>query len=333
MIPVGILSGFLGSGKTTRLRRLLQEPDMSGTAVVVNEFGVVGIDHELLETGEDQTILLSNGCLCCSARSGLENALRTLWSRARRGEIDVERVVVETSGLADPLAVLQLIGPGGPMSGMFSRGHVVVTVDVGLETLEGCAEARQQVIFADRIKLTKLDAHPLPLRLVTLIRALNPTAAIDGSDADELSRDDLFGSRKGEDFAAPLGEYLPRESVGRDHLRDVRAIAIIEERPLPAALMSLFLEGLSANAGSRLLRVKGILNVAGAADYPIVVQGTSHRKAEVTRLSTWPSPDRRTRISIIGRGLPDAWPQLLFQLLWAELEEIEHNDAACSRQL
>ncbi len=328
MIPVGVVSGYLGSGKTTRLGRLLMNPGFENTAVIVNEFGVIGIDHDLLETGADQTFVLPNGCVCCSARSGLETVLWDIWKRNSLGAIAVERVIVETSGLADPMAVFQTIAPGGPLAGRFSRRNLVVMVDAGtgVKALRSSCESQRQVAFADLIKITKLDSAPLPPELLPLLRALNPGVEIDQTTAAALCADDLFVARSGAAIARELGVQTLQPASDTRHHQELQAVALIEARPLPASLLALFLEGLAANAADRVLRIKGIVHIAGSSDCPVVVQGTGDRRAELTRLSKWPSEDRRTRISIIGRGLPPRWPELLFRVLQAELDELH---AAC----
>lgn len=319
-IPIGVLSGHLGSGKTTRLRRLLKEPRFARTAVVVNEFGVIGIDHELLESVDDQTILLANGCVCCSARSGLEVALRGLWQRNCRDDPGIDRVIIETSGLADPLSVLSLFSPGGPLDRLFSRQRLVVTVDAGSgqRTIESDITAKQQVLYADSIKITKRDLCEPPPALLQLIGVMNPGADVDTSVAADIRFEDLFGEHTGADVLAGLGVAVSSGRAGHDHLEDVTAIGLVVDEPLPRELLSAFLEGLAVNAGSRLLRVKGIVNLAGSSR-PVLVQGSSHQRAELSTLSSWPSADRRTRLSIIGRRLPERWPELLLRTLRYEL--------------
>lgn len=313
-VPVGILTGFLGAGKSTRLARLLKAPDAARTAVIVNEFGAVGIDHDLLAVADAQVTLLENGCLCCVARSSLQEALEDLHARRARGELDFDRVVVETSGLADPGALLALLSFGGGLAGMFVRANVVALVDAGTGAalLEEFVEAARQVALADRIVLTHTDLAPVPSALRDLIETLNPTAPL--ADDGRLAFADLF------EGARPAARrFLAEAAITRAHRQGIRSALVVDERPASEAVLELFLEGLQSQLGDRLLRVKGFVRIAGS-DRMLLVQGTHRRAIERVLWDASALADRRTRLTVIARDMPPEWPALLYRCIREEVD-------------
>ena len=313
-IPVGVLTGFLGAGKSTRLARLLKGADAARTAVIVNEFGAVGIDHDLLSVASERVTLLDNGCLCCIARSGLQDALEDLHVRRARGELDFDRVVVETSGLADPGALLALLSFGGGLAGMFVRANVVTLVDAGIGAalLEDFAEAARQVAIADRIVLTHTDLAPAPPSLRDLIEVLNAAAplAADGRFAFA----DLF------DGARPGGRrFLAEPAIAPAHRQGIGSAVVVDERPTSEAVLELLLEGLQSHLGDRLLRVKGFVRIAGS-DRMLLVQGTHRRAIERVLWDASALADRRTRLTVIARDMPQEWPALLYRCIREEVD-------------
>lgn len=316
-IPVGIVTGFLGSGKSTRVARLLRDPACARTAVIVNEFGEIGIDHHLVDAGDDRTVLLENGCLCCTVRDGLLATLLDLHARLEAGLVVFDRVIIETSGLADPAPILMMLGARGGLSGRYRRAGVVATVDAlaGQETLSFAIEATRQIALADRIVLTKTDlAAPTPA-LLRLIGLINPEAAV---DAGPLTPGDLFVEPASDARGLPfLAEEIAADT-GR-HSSGINAVGMMRDAPLSVALTALFLEGLSSLAGDRLLRVKAIVNVSESPENPMLVQGTRHRHFERTWLDAWPTADRRSRFALIGFGIPRRWPAALLDCLAEEL--------------
>lgn len=313
-IPVGILTGFLGAGKSTRLARLLKGADAARTAVIVNEFGAVGIDHDLLSVAPARVTLLDNGCLCCIARTGLQDALEDLHVRRARGELDFDRVVVETSGLADPGALLSLLSFGGELSGMFVRANVVALVDAGTggALLEDFAEAARQVALADRVVLTHTDLAPAPSSLRDLIETLNATAAL--ADDGRFAFADLF------EGARPGGRCFSAEPAASPvHRHSVRSGIVLDERPTSEAVLELLLEGLQSQLGDRLLRVKGFVRIAGS-DRMLLVQGTHRRAIERVLWDASALADRRTRLTVIARDMPQEWPASLYQCIREEVD-------------
>ncbi len=313
-IPVGVLTGFLGAGKSTRLARLLKGADAARTAVIVNEFGAVGIDHDLLSVASERVTLLDNGCLCCIARSGLQDALEDLHVRRARGELDFDRVVLETSGLADPGALLALLSFGGGLAGMFVRANVVALVDAGTGAalLEDFAEAARQVALADRIVLTHTDLAPAPPSLRDLIEVLNAAAplAADGRFAFA----DLF------DGARPGGRrFLAEPAIAPAHRQGIGSAVVVDERPTSEAVLELLLEGLQSHLGDRLLRVKGFVRIAGS-DRMLLVQGTHRRAIERVLWDASALADRRTRLTVIARDMPQEWPALLYRCIREEVD-------------
>lgn len=319
-IGLAILTGFLGAGKSTRLARLLRQPEMANSAVIINEFGDVGIDHYLVDASDDRTVLLENGCLCCQIRDELSATLLRLFERRRAGELAFDRVVVETSGLADPGPLLAMLSPGGSLAGCYRRGAVCTMVEAwnGLETLQKMPGAARQVALADRIFVTKTDLCAPPGDLVDMLRQVNPEATICLDERDPTV-DELF-ARTGTARRGYLAEWSP---VPVDHIAGISAATIVERVPLPAAVVPLFLEGLAGHAGERLLRVKGIVNLKEVPDVPMLIQGARHREVERSWLERWPSDDHSTRISVIGFGIPPLWPAALLAALLAELRWME----------
>ena len=313
-IPVGVLTGFLGAGKSTRLALLLKGADAAGTAVIANEFGAVGIDHDLLSVASERVTLLENGCLCCFARGGLEDALEGLYVRRERGELDFDRVIVETSGLADPGALLSLLSFGGRLAGRYVRANVATLVDAGngAGLLEEFNEAARQVALADRIVLTHTDLAPAPSSLRALIEALNATAPV--ADDGRLLFADLFEGIR------PGGRHFSAvPAIGPVHRHSIRSGVVIDERPTSEAVLELLLEGLQSQLGERLLRVKGFVRIAGI-DSILLVQGTHRRGIERILTDSATLSDHRTRLTVIAHDMPQEWPDALYRCIRQEVD-------------
>jgi G3E family GTPase len=289
--PVVLLTGFLGSGKTTLLSRLLGHPDMGETAVIVNELGEAAIDHHLLRRVDERTVVLGNGCVCCTLRGDLADELRDLLSRRDRGEIPAfGRVVVETTGVADPAPILYTLLGDQVVKHHFELERVVTTVDAQ-HGLRG-EESVKQAAAADRLVVTKTDLAD-PAAVERELCRLNPTAELVEAVLGDVSPGELFGGA-GRD---------PRDLVFDDahsHDGDVHAICLTFEEPLDWTAFGIWLTMLLQARGGDVLRVKGLLNVG--AEGPLLINGVQHVVHPPDHLPAWPDDDRRSRIVFIGRG-------------------------------
>ena len=302
--PVTLLTGFLGSGKTTLLRRLLADPALGDIAVIINELGEIGIDHLLVERLDDQMVLLKSGCVCCTVRGELASAIRDLHSRRERGMIPpFRRLVIESTGLADPFPVLSTLKADPVLRHHFRAAGVVTTVDAvnGMLQLERHIESVRQVAIADVIVLTKTDLAEAPdtARLMERLGTMNPAAPL-LSAAETLDAAVLLQAGSGGGFKA-----IEEPAVGMAAHRGVSAFSIIVDEPLDWTAFGIWLTMLLNRHGERILRVKGILALAGE-ERPIVVHGVQHLVHAPTHLGRWPDEDHRSRLVFIVEGLePD----------------------------
>lgn len=322
-IPVSVVTGFLGSGKTTLINRLLKRPEMNRVAVVMNEFGEISIDHDLVEVSSEQMMLLNNGCVCCVLRGDLEETLRELFVKRRNGEIiDFERVVIETTGLADPAPVMQTLMTDTLLQAQYRLDCVATLVDAvnGIEQIETMTEPVKQAALADRLIITKSDLVQAPAlaRLEERLRALNPRAPIKCSVNGEIELGFIIGVGLADTRSrlADVERWMGAEAHGdepHEHRHDsaVKSFSVRYERPFSWAAFAQCMEVLSALRGSDLLRVKGLVNVAGHAG-PLVVQGVQHLFHPPVELAEWPSADRATRLVFITRGIERAVIDNLF---------------------
>jgi G3E family GTPase len=307
-IPVTVVTGFLGAGKTTLVKRFLQTPEGSGTALVVNEFGTTGIDDALLRSSADETVLLGNGCLCCSVRSDLQIALRRLVGERERGQVPYfGRVVIETSGLADPSPILSTFATDRALGEEFHIGTVMAVVDAvnGSSTLAQFPEARRQVILADRLILSKTDlADTYALQALTAeLRQLNPHAVIDVADNGVIDPACFLEDQKHVPAAAFAAEAV--------HGDDVRSFVFAEDEPIDWPVFARMMETLITLRGPDLLRAKGFLNVSGCGG-PVVVQFVQHLAHPPVELAEWPDGQRGSRVVFITRNLGEAEVAALF---------------------
>ena len=297
-LPVVLVTGFLGSGKTTLLSRLLVRPELGETAVIVNELGEVAIDHHLLRRVDERTVLLGSGCLCCTLRGDLADELRDLLSRRTRGEIPpFRRVLVETTGLADPAPVLNTLLAEPVVRHHFEPGAVIATVDAlnGHGQLDREPETLKQVLVADRLVVTKTDVAERDAvdALVERLQGLNPAA-----DLLEAS----FGEADPTLLLAP-GELDPRHLLLPDtppHT-DVEPFVLFLDRPVDWNAFGIWLTMLLASRGADVLRVKGLLDVGASG--PVVLNGVQHVVHPPEHLEAWPDDDRRSRLVFIARGI------------------------------
>jgi len=302
---VTLLTGFLGSGKTTLLRRLLADPALKDTAVIINELGEVGIDHLLVERLDDQMVLLSSGCVCCTVRGELATTMRDLHSRRERGLVPpFRRLVIESTGLADPFPVLSTLKADPVLRHHFRAAGVVTTVDAvnGFGQLDRYIESVRQVAVADAIVLTKSDIaeEAVTARLAARLDAINPSAPrLSAADAP-LDADALLQAGGSGWFKA-----IAEPSMAMAAHAGVRAFSIIVDAPLDWTAFGVWLTMLLNRHGARILRVKGILALEGE-ELPVAVHGVQHLVHAPTHLSRWPSEDHRSRLVFIVEGIePD----------------------------
>jgi G3E family GTPase len=304
-LPVTVVTGFLGAGKTTLVRRFLATPEGAGTAVVINEYGSVGIDDALVRGSTDQVTLLGNGCLCCNTRSDLQVALRNLVAERDQGRIPrFQRILIETSGLADPGPILATFATDRALGAEFHVEVVVAMVDAasGRDTLDWSAEARKQVILADRLVISKTDLVKKPAigRLTARLSELNPRAAIDIAVDGNLDPRCLI--------EADAGGVRPADHAGfvaeAAHSDGITSFVLTDETPLPWDAFARSMDTLIALRGPDLLRVKGFLNVAGSRG-PVVVHVVQHLTHAPVELAAWPDASRATRLVFITRNIPE----------------------------
>ncbi len=328
-LPVSVLTGFLGSGKTTLLSRLLHHPGMANTAVVINEFGEVGLDHMLVEKSGEDTILLNSGCLCCTIRGDLIETLRSLFVRRVKGEIpEFDRVVIETTGLADPAPILHTLMSDPVLAARYRLDGVISTVDGvnGAKQLDSHFESVKQAAVADRLLVTKGDiaSEDDVAALTERLQTLNPAAPVFPVRHGEIEPATLFNcglfdpAKKVPDVAAWLHEEAYSEEHqdshhghehGHEHHHDpnrhdesIHAFCLTYDKPLHWEGFVMWIEALIAVHGESLLRIKGVLNV-DETDQPVVIHGVQHVFHPPALLESWPDDDRRSRIVMITRDL------------------------------
>src|SRR5260221_5623866 len=309
-IPVTIVTGFLGSGKTTLIKELLATPEGANTAVVVNEYGEVAIDHALLRGSSEAMVLLGNGCVCCTVRSDLDETLRMLFADRVRGAVpSFERVIVETSGLADPGPVLQTFTSERTLAREFHLQSLVTVIDAaaGIANLERAPEARHQAALADRIVLTKTDIADggAADRLTERIRHFSAApirSAINGAIEPAFVLD--------ESAAVSLAAAHEHDHV-HAHSHGIETFALFFDRPLAWAAFEQAMAVLTVLRGPDLLRVKGFVAVEGCRG-PVVVHAVQHIAHRPVELEDWPDEDRRSRLVFITRNLARQPVEALF---------------------
>lgn len=343
-IPVTLLTGFLGSGKSTLLTRVLHDPRFSHTAVVVNEFGEVGLDGILVEHSREELVEMTSGCLCCTIRGDIRKTLLDLHHRQEQGKIPAfDRLVVESTGLADPAPVIHTLMTEERLAGRYRLGGVVTTVDtVNAESsLARHVECVKQVAVADRIVLTKTDLAKDPASRTELkklrdgLSRLNPGAPILDRNDQRFDMRRLFdtslydpatkgfevrGWLNAEAFEDDHHAHHDHEHDINRHGTEVQAFSLVLDEPVSTVAFTVALELLIANRGADLLRVKGIINLAEKPDTPVIIHGVQHIFHEPVWLDKWPTEDRRTKLVFITRNIPQETIETFFRA-WQRLDD------------
>jgi G3E family GTPase len=324
-VPVSVITGFLGSGKTTLLARLLRDPALARTAVIVNEFGAVGLDHLLVEASDEQIVSLDGGCVCCTVRGDLVRTAGDLLARRAAGTVaPFERIVIETTGLADPAPILHALMTDRVVADALSLESVITTVDAaaGAATLDAHPESVKQAALADRIVVTKTDlSDPAATGLAERLQALNPGAPKLTAVHGAVDAHRLFGGG----LRRWLGAEAMHASAGHRHNDAIASFCLRRTAPLHAATLSLFLQVLAEHCGARLLRLKGLVDVLESPGRPAAIHGVQHVFHPPVWLDAWPDADHATRIVVIALGLDPRWAQALLEALDDEVAGLQEQ--------
>ncbi len=351
-VPVTIVTGFLGAGKSTLLNRILKSPDMRDCAVIINEFGDVSIDHLLVESSGDSIVELSDGCLCCTVRGELIDTLAELIDRMQTGRSrPLRRVVIETTGLADPAPVMQSVMGNPVIAQHFGLEGVVTLIDAvnGEATLARHPEAVRQAAVADRLVLTKTDiaSSGQVASLTRTLQALNPRAILSDVQDPTVGTAELLDNglydpaQKSADVRRWLGEEAHGHGHGHGdhdhdhscgpecghehhdhhhhhhdlnrHSQSIRSFSILYDKLVSPMALDMFVDLLRSAHGEKLLRMKAIVGLSDNPDRPVVLHGVQQVFHPPVRLAAWPDPmDRRTRLVLITDDLPESFVRDLF---------------------
>ncbi len=332
-VPLIVVTGFLGSGKTTLIAAWLRHPGLARSAVIINEFGEIGLDHELVDSSEEDLVELTTGCVCCVMRNDLTEAVLRLNGRDR---LRYDRIILETTGLADPGPIVQATMADPALRTLVRPGRVLTTVDAvtGPQTLRTHDDNRRQVALADVLLLTKTDIAGSLLSFREQLAVANPFARQIESrhgGADPMSvlahASDAHGLPSGENRDPGHHDHrLHHHDHHHGHaVGGYAAVSLRRERPVPAVALTLFLQALSEGLGPDLLRLKGIVSIAEAPELPAVVHGVQNVFHPMTWLDAWPDGDRTSRLVVIGRGVHADWITALFEIVISEVEMRGHS--------
>jgi G3E family GTPase len=324
-LPMTIITGFLGSGKTTIVREFLRRRGCQNTAVIINEFGDISIDHDLIESSREDLISLSTGCLCCAMQGDLAHTVQRLMAMpANRRVPAFDRILLETSGMADPTPILQTAIVDSYLSETVEIANVIVTVDAlnGPVVMHEHDAARRQVALGDRVFMTKSDLDVgAGEAAANAVRAYRPDVTLEMSINGDVESERLFEPANHR-TAWHLAASEP-DNHARTHAHDtaIASVSLRVDAPLHAVSLTLFLQALAENCGPDLLRVKGIVSIQESPASPAVVHGVQHVFHPIEWLDQWPSDDRSSRFVFIGRRLDVAWLKLMLQTIEEEVEQ------------
>jgi len=320
--PVTVITGFLGSGKTTLLSALLKKEEMKNVAVIINEFGEVGLDHALVEHSDENIVELQNGCICCTIQGDLQKTMLYLIDKMSSGDISYfDKVIIETTGLADPVPIIHTLISSMDLQRIYTLDGVITLVDAtnGTKTLDLQPEAVKQVALAERIIISKVDLveKDKELSLETRLRTINPSTKIIKSSFGDVSISDLINLGAYDPFSKSrdVKEWLAAESLDSHHHHDhdhhvnvnrhdenIEAFSMTSDKPVNMMAFGLFKDLLMAQMGPDLLRLKGIINIEGR-DRPAVIHGVQHIFHPVHWLEKWPDGERQTKLVFITRNV------------------------------
>ena len=319
-VDITVLSGFLGSGKTTLIRTLLERPDLERTAVIINEFGEIGLDHELIESSEEDLVELSTGCICCVMRGDLQEAIERLMVRQQTGKV-FDRIILETTGLADPGPILHSLIYNEYLKSLVRLDRVVITVDAlsGLNSIANFKECPQQIALADTILITKADIDPTNVDdLRRELRRINPEAFIYKSNFG-MTEVDLF-SLNGQQIEKVSENGTDEHSHHHTH-SDLHSISLRRKQPIKAVTLTLFLETLAQVLGQNLVRLKGIVYLEESLKTPAVIHGVQHVFHPMSWMADWSGEEPETRLVLIGRKFSLDWVEAVLETIEEEVAQ------------
>ncbi|MBH67783.1 MAG: GTP-binding protein [Rhodospirillaceae bacterium] len=317
-IEITVLSGFLGSGKTTLIKNLLELPGLEKTAVIINEFGEIGLDHELIETSEEDLVELSTGCICCVMRGDLQEAIERLVVRQKEGKF-FERIILETTGLADPGPILHSLIYNDYLKSLVTLGRVIITVDAinGLNSIKNYDECQRQIALADILLITKSDISSTYVEdLRAELSRINPTASAFLSNSGK-TENDLFSIAINQKDR--IEEIIFNDRDYHHTHGDLHSIGIRRKHPIKAITLTLFLETLAQVLGENLVRLKGIIYIEEAAHTPAVIHGVQHVFHPMSWLAGWSGKNPETRLVLIGRRLSVDWVEAVLDTIEEEV--------------
>lgn len=303
-IPLAVLTGFLGAGKTSWLNGALKHPDLKETLVIINEFGQAGLDHMLIEDASGDVVLMAAGCLCCSLRQDLVATLEDLLRRRDNRRMPMfRRVVIETTGLSDPLPILQSVLQHPYLSKRFALSGVITFVDAvnGAATLESNEAARRQVALADALVITKTDIAA-QATIHAALKRLNPR--LDPMQVQNFNPETLFEQRFSPEDSKDIEGWLGAAETLPNHADGIESFTFLSEAPITLSALTVFQEAMRVLHGPRLLRLKGIIRIAEHPEEPMVIHHVQSIAHPPKKLARWPGRDRRTRLVFITQGIP-----------------------------